>query len=390
MLLRKPTKTLLWGKSVTIEPNADGQYPCPAEECGLLMSKGNLKAHIRRFHTEVPDAESQAEPSPRGRTQTLRQTGHPYPSTGRRSSRPYTSSPLGRSTSPLDVEVEDDPASPMVLGLTQWPAAPTPVVATPGDPPGRTINSETLPVSVKQSKALDVFDLVVMQPYGLLVCVSCGWGFGHNHASGHLSKAHQNNGLTKEIVTKLVNRFNLRTHAELVACKPKGIVPAFELLRTLPGLACTGCDFVTVNTDEMAKHLSNHPKESAVSEVATLQLFLPAQHSGYIHVRPAEPTSTKSTSDLVDEAMALDRETYEPALIDNTDWRSIHPFLEISGWSVWIGSMTRKQVDALRVHLKASDELISDCRTLVQTMWKCCTAENYSARCHINSETLVD
>ena len=288
------------------------------------------------------------------------------------------------------MESDAGPVPPVVLGQTQWPVAThTEGVqsAPPPNPPGRTINNETLPVSVKQSPLLAQFDLVVLHPYGLLACVSCGWGFGHDHAPGHLSRTHQNWGLTKAVATELKNDYSLRSHTELLACKPQGLVPELPVLKKLPGFACTGCDVVLANAESMNKHLRTHPRGSALSEPATLQLFLPASHSGYIHVQPVESTDAKSASDLVDEAIAIDRETFEPALIDNTDWRTIHPFLEISAWNVWIGNMKRKEVDALRLHLTASVELISDCRALIQTMWKCCTAENYAAWCHINSAT---
>ena len=279
---------------------------------------------------------------------------------------------------------------PVVLEPMQWEAiAPGPSQAVPVNPPRRTVTTEAVPVTIVQSDVLSDFELVVLQPYGLLVCVSCGWGFGHNHAQGHVLTTHHIGTLTREIVDGLVAEYHLKTTAELVACKPTGLVPAFPILNTVPGFACTGCDFVAGSREWMAKHVRTHPQGSASSEAATLQLFLPPRHGGYIHVQPPVVVVLKSTSDLVNEAMALEQETYEPPLVDNTDWRALHPFLDMSGWGRWIGTMRRRDVDALRLNLKASPELIRDCRELIQTMWKCCTAENYAARCHINSPTYV-
>jgi hypothetical protein len=392
MVSSKPTTTTLWGVFVTIAPNAEGKYPCPVASCGRPLSKGALRNHIVNLHPEPPPEDgSTPEPSPRGRAQTLRRASLPYPKDGRSRSRSYTSSPLARSASPFDPEGDAGPVPPVALQPMQWePTAPgtSQVISVPVHP-GRTVNTETVRVTIVQSTLLRDFELVVLQPYGLLACVSCGWGFGHDHASGHLLATHHTGTLKGEIVRELVDQYHLKTTEELLGCKPTGIVPAFPILSTVPGFACTGCDFMAGSEEVMSKHLRTHPKGSVSSEAASLQLFLPARHGGYIHVQPPIITVSKSTSDLVNETIALDRETYEPPLVDNTDWRTLHPFLEISGWGRWMGNMRRRDVDAMRLKLKASPELISDCRALIQTMWKCCTAENYAARCHINSLTCV-
>jgi hypothetical protein len=398
----KPTRTTLWGRPVTVPPNQNGAYLCPAPGCSLELSKGGLGNHIIRKHSKPPTEEGSApESSARGRAESLRRGNHPYSDAGRSRSRTYASSPLARSTSPLErstsppeLEIEPEPEidANLEAGVAsesmQWEATAQHTSAVPS---GRTVNTETVPVSIEQSELLGDFDLVVLQPYGLLACVICGWGFGHDHASGHLSGTHHNWGLKKEIVKGLADKYKLRTMAELVECKPRGIIPTLPILKTVNGFACSGCDFVAASQDWMNNHMRLHhpnPKVSVFAEAAFLQTFLFPRHGGYIHVRPIVVEALKLTSDLVNEAIAADQETYEPALIDN-DWRAIHPFLEISGWGRWIGRMKRSELEEMRSQLKAPKELIEDCRSLIETTWKCCTGENYVARCHINSSTCV-
>ena len=90
----------------------------------------------------------------------------------------------------------------------------------------------------------------------------------------------------------------------------------------------------------MVKHVCMHPKGSVLSEATTLVVpptmsrWLHSRRAGgrggYIHVQPPVVVVLKSTSDLVNEAMTLEQETYEPPLVG---MHSIHSWkIEVRPW----------------------------------------------------------
>lgn len=232
---------------------------------------------------------------------------------------------------------------------------------------------------------LDGTGMALYQPFGVVLCLSCGYNVHPDNVNGHLEDKHKVHTFTKEAQTALIDKYALRVRCP----KPDDGGEPFPYLKTHQGWKCTLCPWKTASKTESRKHRSKHPEAHAqcVEPVVLQEFYARSKHSGYVAVAREPPAPPSTTSALLAQLMAQHWETYRPPVLPNKDARKLHPFLVTSGWAKWLQGMDKVALTTLQAFVVPRKTLSKDCLTMMRTAWEQCAPGNYSVRCRLNSST---
>lgn len=129
----------------------------------------------------------------------------------------------------------------------------------------------------------------------------------------------------------------------------------------------------------------------------TIQTLFPTNLNGNIPSVPLKVSSssiaTTPASQIMRNVLALTKDLFDPPIVAQDDPRSVHPFINISGFRRWLGTMTWKEVEALKARMQVKDEwgkrVYRHCRQMMNHSFSLCVPLNYTACCHVNSATYV-
>ncbi|KAG8898158.1 hypothetical protein FRB99_007633, partial [Tulasnella sp. 403] len=250
------------------------------------------------------------------------------------------------------------------------------------------------PVSVVEPMAMKAFSVVVLQPYGIFVCMVCGYGVVGSQIRGHLRKAHKCHTLSRTTVQAVMEEYGMKTEAKEVTLPPENCA-ALPGLKQENGWQCMLCRYKgKEGSDLQRKHESQHRAKGDYETMKAsnprfrkvlLQTFYAPQHSGYIVISPPPPT-TITASMLVAESIANDKETYYPPVLPSNDPHSIHPFLNRSGWSEWMSGMDVQQLGVIQKDMEASKEMVDLCEQFLMQLKPFFNQNSYIVRQDIGAK----
>lgn len=381
-----PTKTFWYGPPdnrtlVTLIAGPNAQFTCPFDGCGkTLKQTSSMQYHLDHIH--IPKGSIRA--SKRGYAQAAIQGPVPDPDPiPKRPRHQHARTVPGMPPPPAPnhpIELET------AIRLPDHPMELDTAVHEP-EPDHQPPNSAE-PV-VHNHQLLSSHGLFVMQPFGLIICVLCGYGVLGKHIRGHLEEHHSDRTLKKEEVDDIIHRFQLADSREEIPF-PSQPIQAIEGLNTLPGLVCSvpGCRLMTISQKAVSPHLTQHrSSEAAEFRPCMMQTLMPKEVRGYIEVFPQDVPQAPVTraSDAIERAMQEDKATFMPPMASPPDPRTVHPFLHMSGWQGYIHGWDPRHILKLQALAKPTAAMTQDCLEILQLLSQHCHPDDYTPRCWINS-----
>lgn len=230
--------------------------------------------------------------------------------------------------------------------------------------------------------------LFLLQPLGCIICVECDHGLLANEVPVHLEKIHQVHTLS---VAKM-NQF-AKEHA-LPLSRKRFILPKQPLyevagLTVKHGFICTVCRYIRAEKNKVVVHIEEqHAGGAGVKpRPCTFHEVFAVNHGSRIEVvAPRSPEQRVTLpAEILRKHLLCHPQYYHPPLTSRPDPRTVHPFLRISGWQVYVQGMEPTILTHLKELMKPTKEMQADCRALLEDLHMYCTPDSYTPRCFVAS-----
>lgn len=282
------------------------------------------------------------------------------------------------------------PPAPNPLQAAQHRLAPSVVAASQDS----LVGSQNIPTDPNvpyfiHSRKLAAFGLVILMPFGVIVCVApgCEYGITGDHIHGHMhGEKHRCTAFTEKLAKKCVKDFGVVATSKQVR-RPSGPISPIPGLAFKDGFQCSVCACMSSVERLLCSHLTScHRNDpTAFSIPCRMQTLLHPNQSGYIRVFDEPIPEPKTAFEALMELRRKKPDLYEHPILDQTNLQTQHPFTVISNWGNWVGDSTWTEIDTVKKTMDSTSQQRQECFSLLQNMYKFCSSETYVVRCIVNS-----
>lgn len=233
---------------------------------------------------------------------------------------------------------------------------------------------------------LDKYPMAILQPWGGILCFSCGYCTKPQDMRGHLERKHAIHSFTRQDHARFLVDYADRL-GDIKA--EDGGLPIPHLYRQ-QGYTCTSCDYKTVDRTNTIKHAKDtHGKKAhEVFRHASLQSYFAPTNAGWIEVRDAPLPDTGLPSAVLDNYIRSKGSQRSKGVVSQDDPRKTSPFYVASEWGGWTGSMTIERVNTMHERMASTEYgLKGICHGIFLAMYKTFKQFNVQVRCRIDSPT---